>query len=56
MVLISAYMVVLVLYAVVESTTSQQLPSDSDFKKPWFCHDLECPVYTVKETNNVIST
>ncbi|XP_060570818.1 heme-binding protein 2-like [Ruditapes philippinarum] len=26
------------------------------FKTPWFCHDLECPVYQVVETNSNFET
>jgi hypothetical protein len=25
----------------------------ADWEKPWFCHGLDCPVYNVKEQNDV---
>lgn len=25
----------------------------SDWDKPWFCHDLDCPIYTVQEKTDM---
>ena len=43
------------------SQASLQTPNSSGYHKqepanwtkPWFCHELDCPVYTVLETNDV---